>query len=310
MKASIEKSLAPGTIKNRAGQAEIYLKFMVAYGFNYLEPQISDLMMFYQFLGNTFASPATVKNHISGAKNWVQLHCGNVNNFGAQEIGMMSKSILENSNHIPSPAAPLTTQDMRGICIYIDALDNPHPAFKAAILLAFATFLRVSNVLSPSRTSWGGAHTLLAQDIQLHKDTLLVTIRSTKTIRHGVPRRLTVIPVSDVRFCPVRAWIRYHDTLQPCPLGPAFMFNENTPLTPGPVVNLMRTALKKMGSRKVSKVSFHSLRRGGAQTAAQNGATQEQIMEHGTWKSNAGVEAYLKKDTRMVPAILASTLAK
>lgn len=98
--------------------------------------------------------------------------------------------------------------------------------------------------------------------------------------------------------------------IRPCPVGPAFMLDDSTPLTPGPVVTVMRAALHKAGVRFPSRVSFHSLRRGGAQTAAKNGATKQEIMQHGTWKSPAGVEAYLKPDPRTVPAILAKTLAK
>lgn len=310
MTQTIQRSLAPGTRKNRRVQAVLYLKFMIVYGFDYLAPQITDLSMYYQFLANTFPAPATVKNHLSGAKNWVQLHQGDARNFAAQEISMMSKSILEGSAHVPSPASPITPEDIKSICLYIDSMFNPHPAFKAAILLAFATFLRVSNVLSPTRTSWGRAHTLMARDIQAYETKLIVAIRSTKTRRHGLPHLLTVMAVPDIRFCPVAAWWNYYNTLQPCPLGPAFMLKEDTPLTPGPVVNLMRTALNKAGKPKSAKVSFHSLRRGGAQTAAKNGATQEQMMHHGTWKSTSGVEAYMEKDTRIVPAILARTLAK
>lgn len=103
-----DRALAPGTVKNREAQAYLYIKFMVAYGLNYLSPEISDLAMYYQFLSNTFKSPATVKNHVSGAKTWVQLHQGNIQHFVAQELGLMSKSIVERSEHVPNPAAPLS----------------------------------------------------------------------------------------------------------------------------------------------------------------------------------------------------------
>lgn len=305
----MDRALAPGTVKNRQAQAFLYIKFMLAYDLDYLSPQISDLAMYYQFLGNTYNSPASVKNHVSGAKAWVQLHRGNIQHFSAPELNMMSKSITEDSSHVPCPAAPLTPEDIRSICQYIDSMESPHPAYKASILLGFATFLRVSNILSPSLTSWGGSHTLLAQDIRLVDQRLLVIIRSTKTRRHGKPHVLEVFPVQDTSVCPVVAWRRYYNQVRPCPLGPAFMINDNTPLTPGPVVRLMRAAVMTNNKRS-RNISFHSLRRGGAQTAAKYGATQEQIMDHGTWKSVAGVEAYVKKDPRMVPAILARTLAK
>lgn len=309
MRETMDRSLAPGTIRNRLNQAKIYIKFMLSYGFDYMNPGIMELTMFAQFLSNSFAAPTTVKNHMSGAKNWVQLHCGHIENFGAQELAMMSKSILEKSAHVPSPASPITSEDMKVICAYIDSLKNPHPAYKAAILLAFSTFLRVSNVLSQSLSAWGGEHTLQASNIRINGDSLLVTIRSTKTRRHGAPHFLQVFPAHNIRTCPVQAWTAYVRTVRPCPLGPAFMLDDHTPLTPGPVVNLMRKAITKNGQIRKGRISFHSLRRGGAQTAVNNGATKLQIMNHGTWKSTSGVEAYIKPDSRIVPAILAGTLA-
>lgn len=310
MRDTIDRSLAPGTVKNRLSQAALYIKFMVSYGFDYLNPDITQLAMYYQFLGNSYQSPATVKNHASGAKAWVELHRGNIQHFSAQELGMMSKSIVEGSGHITNQAAPISPTDIKVICAYIDALEGAHPAFKAAILLAFATFLRVSNVLSPAVSSWGGSHTLLAKDIIEVDKGLMVIIRSTKTRRQGKPHILSVLRTPLQSMCPVHAWKVYYNMVRPCPLGPAFMLDDECPLTPAPVVNLIRTALNKMGRQTASRVSFHSLRRGGAQTAAKNGATIEQIMQHGTWKSNSGVETYLKPDPRMVPSIIARTLAE
>lgn len=74
-------------------------------------------------------------------------------------------------------------------------------------------------------------------------------------------------------------------------MGPAFMINDSTPLTSSPVVAVMRKALANAGRVLPAKVSFHSLRRGGAQLAARNGASQEEIMSHGTWASKGGVKA-------------------
>lgn len=70
------KALALGTIKNRDAQAKLYLKFMLRYEFNYLNPSITALAMYSQFWANTYPSPATAKNHFSGVRSWVTLHGG------------------------------------------------------------------------------------------------------------------------------------------------------------------------------------------------------------------------------------------
>lgn len=309
MRGTYDKALAPGTLKNRQNQAAVYLKFMMAYGFDHLHPTITQLSMYSQFLANSYSSPATTRNYLSGARSWLLLHGGSVQPFASPELAMMSKSITDHSTHVPDPAAPLTPQDIKLICSFIDQNPGLPPAIKPAILLAYACFLRVSNVLSPSTTSWGGRHTLMAKDVISDGDSIYVLVRSTKTRRSGQPHVIPVYRNLNPTLCPVLAWRRYCDILHPCPLGPAFMADPSTPLTPAHVVPLIRKALKDVGSPKATKVSFHSLRRGAAQAAAAAGASTQDIMYHGTWRSKTGVSHYIQVKPRMVPSILASTLA-
>lgn len=90
MRRTFDRALAPGTKKNREIQAKMYIKFMLAYQFNFLAPSIAQLAMYTTFLGNSYSSPATIKNYMSGAKAWVYEHGGNLNGFLATEIPLMS----------------------------------------------------------------------------------------------------------------------------------------------------------------------------------------------------------------------------
>lgn len=159
---------------------ELYLKFMLLYHFDFMAPSTTELGMYYQFLSNSFSAPGTAKNHLSGVKSWLQLHQGFIGSFSSLDLSMVIKSVSEKSLHVPSQAPPITERDIRTICEYIQ-VHPQHPGIKAAILLAFSTFMRVSNVLSPSTTSTGGRHTLKVNDIVLTPEGLKVIIRSTKT---------------------------------------------------------------------------------------------------------------------------------
>lgn len=205
-------------------------------------------------------------------------------------------------------APAITAADIRTICVYIRQHPQ-HPAIKAEILLAYSTFMRVLNVPSPSTNSIGGRHTLRVNDITISDQGLHVVKRSTKTRRNRVPRIIQVFRSPDTLVCPVRAWTDYLSLIQPCPLGPAFMLDPSTPLTSPSVVGVMRKALADSHSSKIHPVSFHSLRRGGVQSAAANGASLQQLMYHGTWASKNGIKAYVKSSPTIVPAILAKTLA-
>lgn len=96
--------------------------------------------------------------------------------------------------------------------------------------------------------------------------------------------------------------------MNPCPIGPAFMLDDHTPLVSRNVVDVMNAALKQVVPGQ-SKISMHSLRRGGTQTAANKGASNQHLMVHGTWKSAKGLKHYLPKKKNPVPHIIANSLA-
>lgn len=309
MRESFNNALAPGTLKNQRIQATLYLKFMLSYRFNYLFPDVANIAMYSQFLANSYTSPSSIRNYLSGAKNWVRLHMGDIQPFLAYELGTLVKSYTAKSQHIPDKAAPLLPSDVWVICLFIDSNHQIPKAIKPAILFAYSAMLRVSNILSPALQVWGGPHTLQAADVITTKDSITLVIRSTKTLHGPKPALIEILPTGDPVTCPWTAWINYKNSVNPCPIGPAFVLAQGIPLTTAPVVTVMREALRLAGHPDPSSVSFHSLRRGGAQTAVHTGAPEQQIMDHGLWKSKSGLAAYLPPQPRMVPRILARALA-
>lgn len=157
---------------------------------------------------------------------------------------------------------------------------------------------------------WGGAHTLRAGDVWVTVTGLKVVVRSTKTIkRNATPTLLHVYPAYDDSVCPVRAWILYLRTVSPPSSGPAFLDHLNRPLTAGPVVSAIRSALTEAGYPNALKYSMHSLRRGAVQQAELLGASHEEIMSHGLWRSQAGLSHYTTPASAQVARLLASNLA-
>lgn len=266
--------------------------------------------MYAKFLGNSFASPASVKNYLSGAKSWVTHHCGNPSAFLSQEAAEVVKYIASNSKHIPMPAYPLTTGDLKTICEFLDTRPCVPPAIKACILVGFSSFLRASNITSPTLQTWGGVHTLRVCDIIDNNAGLDLVVHSTKTFTCNKPIILRVLPVDNPTLCPVNSWRRYKDSVKPWELGPAFMLNAAVPLTTRPVVEIMRLALASAGHPSYHLVSMHSLRRGGAQLAANAGANDDALMMHGTWKTKSGLKPYINQHQSIVPQIIAESLAK
>lgn len=97
---------------------------------------------------------------------------------------------------------------------------------------------------------------------------LVLSVCSTKTLSGCEPFFIQIMPAQDQTLCPIRAWNDYLNSTKPCPIGPAFILDSGLPLTTKPVVGIMRLALKEAGYLAFNSVSMHSLRRGGARTAA------------------------------------------
>lgn len=282
---------------------------MIVYGFNYLNPSVAEISMYSQFLANSFSSPASVRNYLSGAKTWVQHHIGNVQSFQSYELSSMLKHVTSTSQHVPVQAAPLAPHHIKIICNFLDRNSNFPVAVKPCLLIAFASFLRASNMVSPTLTSRGGPHTLQASDIIKFGDILVLRVSSSKTSKGPKPVFVEIFPNSSPVCCPVQAWLNYKQKINPCPIGPAFVTDAGCPLTTAPVVLAIRLALSASGHPDPSVFSFHSLRRGGAHTAASQGATSDQLMSHGLWKSRSGLASNLPKSPRTVPSCMARSLA-
>lgn len=263
--------------------------------------------MFARFLGNSFKSPSTVKNYMSGARTWIINHKGSIQPFMSPQVADVIKGVEKLSSHVATQAFPLSPAHIQIICTFIDLSPSIPLGVKPAILLSYASFLRASNVLSPTMSGWGGPHTLKACDVRSSKNGLYIIVRSSKTIK-SKPVILEVFHSPSLFMCPVKAWYTYKSALCPLNSGPAFMLSPNTPLTPRHVVRVMRLALKWAGVPNSSSVSMHSLRRGAGQAAQASGAGQHDLLAQGTWRSKSVLNSYLRPQT-IVPRLMASILA-
>lgn len=292
MLQSYSGSIAPGTAANRLTQAKTYVCFSLIYQFAPLNPSSPELCMYIQYLKNSFAAPTTVKNYLSGARTWMAEHGGDLSPFSSPEYRQLTTGLTKRSHHVPSRAAPLGWEHIRRIVSYLDSTPGVPLAVKPCILIGYYTFLRSSNLLSPTMSAWGGSHTLAVQDLVLSDDGLEISIRSTKTKSDPKPIK-TLIPWTPDHFiCPASAWFKYVTKIKPWALGPAFLTDDGFPLTPRHVVGFMRAALKDWTNLVPSSISLHSLRRGAVHSAALQGLPLDLIKERGMWRSDSGIAPY------------------
>lgn len=246
--------------------------------------------MFAQYLANIYPSISTVRNYISGAKNWILEHNGNMSSFLSHELNVTLKSLAKSSTHVVKRATPLSVDNILLICRFIDAHSEIPPAVKPCILIGFSCYLRSSNLLSPLGADWAGPHTLLRRHVAEISGGLKISILSTKT--RSTPYSLFVPTNNIPRLCPVLAWNKYISAVSPDLSGPAFVVNQFSTLSAHVVVSIMKQALKATPNVDIEGISMHSLRRGAVQTAESSGADLPDIMDRGGWASKAGIKPY------------------
>ena len=255
-------------------------------------PTLSPILHYTQFLANSFTSVASIKNYLSGAKTFVTNAGGDYSPFTSRIIPDILRGITRLSTHVPTPAASLDPITVKRMCDVMWALGPDARIARAAVLFAFATFLRQSNFLY---TSTGATHMLTRGDITPAPYGLAVHVASTKTILRTHPVIIPVHRIPDCKYCPVDAYLAAKAST-PAPLSaPLFLIGSGRPLTPTGLAGLMRTALNVVGRRPGGgKVTVHSLRRSGARAAATGDCGRSDVMLHGTWRG-AGVDAYVPR---------------
>ena len=152
---------------------------------------------------------------------------------GGGEIGLPPAA--ETLQHTACQAPPLRPPHLLALIRFLISLGPSTLIPVAALLVGYFSFLRQSNLVSPSAADWGGPHTLRRRDIRPHALGLSLLVRSSKTIKSPQQMTQLVVPfVPGSPLCPVAAWSR---AARACPAPdstPAFMAGADTPLMSGP----------------------------------------------------------------------------
>ena len=280
---------------------------MIVYDFDYLYPSLTSCLLYIQCLVNSFKNITSVKNYISGAKTFVAGAGGDPAAFTAPLVATIIRGAARLSTHVPAPALPISKTMLIRLCLALRQLGPDGRIALAAVLFGVTTFLRQCNFL-PTTPRGGGPHLIRRGDIRLERGAILVRVRSTKTrLPHQGPITLMIAPAKNSSLCPVAA-CSWAWRAAPAPPGaPLFLLSSSgSPLTSASLVLLVRSVLRALGHHNPGGVSLHSLRRTGAQLAADCGIPDAEVMAHGTWTSGA-FRAYVSRPaSSSVPAALAT----
>lgn len=301
-------ALAPRTWQNKAAHVRVYIDFCHQNKLRPSSPSTYDLMSFLLFLSDRLRSPGAILNYFSSVKVWVRSTAGGGAAFEAPELSTFKRGILKMSKHVVARATPVSPREFKAIILALSNMSPKPHVIIIALLIAYLTLIRQSNIANISVGATGSPHVLKAKDIRRRKGALSVTLRSSKTRSSSDPPVVFRLPaIIGSPCCPVAAWDNYSRVVTLLPESPAFLLADGTKLTLTTLTRALRVA--SYSAFGVDKgLTLHGLRRGATQACQGAGLTLDQLMAAGTWRSSA-VNSYLRAfHISAAPAALATLL--
>ena len=265
----------------------------MAAGLSLHQVDIHILLAFMEFLVQNGLSQTTIANYMAAVRAYHIVYQLPTAPFTDQSIQFFQKSLRINASLKPIKRNPLTVDLLFQIVQECQKLPFPL-IFVPLYLLTFFSFLRISNILPHSTTSFDKTRQLARADIILQDQGAVVLVKWSKTIQNRRDVATVSIPsLGKSPLCPINA-LRSMLTLIPgSDNDPLFRLPKAKGLIP--LTDLVARKHLKDVCRLLqvsNPITFHDFRRGGAAWAFQNGVPLEQIMKHGTWRSDA-VWSYL-----------------
>ena len=305
-------AIRPHTRAQYQRQFRLYIAFLLARGIRVLDG-VTSVLLFLEFLAAQSMSSRVICNYISALKHYFLRYSWRAYVLEANVITNMLRGIKLSVHKPPTPKPLFTLQQLSEIsrlCYYF-----PSPAaFRAAYLVAFFGFFRISNIAPPFRSSFDPTKQLLRSEVLFAHPGCHLPVKWAKNIQAPERALWCKLPsLSDPLLCPVTAIEELLRSVPAPPSGPLFTLLDGTPLSQSALRKRLTSILQVMRLPPIS-FGFHTFRRSAASIAFNAQVLLQAIQIHGHWRSDA-VWSYISANTSQslqVPLafqnIVASTL--
>ena len=264
----------------------IFLAFLVAAGLSSCQVNHSCLLAFMEYLYRNQFSPANIQNHMAGIRAQFILHNLDTTPFQHPQIQYFYKALKINRPLQPRSHTYIDVPLLSSLV----ALTQTFPlVYKSLLLVAYFSFLRLSNLFPHTVGSFDPTRQLARGDMLFSNQGATLLIKWSKTLQTRSDIRTIPLPwLRDSPLCPVTSLYTLLQTQSGTTNDPVFRISRSHGLVPltNSVARKYLTSLSAM-LHLAPKLTFHDFRRSGATWAFQHGVPLQQIMHHGTWKSDA-----------------------
>ena len=293
----MQQAFAESTRRSYAAMFRMFLAFLV---FLNIQPTLissTHVLAFLEFLVFNKVSHSQIANYLSAIKSKYAMLSLSTAPFFDQRIKYFTKAVAR--------CAPLTIKlkaiiEPPLLVQIIDQCQFFHMGFvfKAAILLAYFAFLRISNLVPHTISSYDPLKQLARADVFFAHPGAHILLKWSKTMQMNNSIRVIKIPALGASpLCPVSA---LQDLLGNTPdqsnnhLFQIKCYKKWVPLTDTRLRKIFASILSSLHLSK-SNITFHSLRRSGATLVFNSSVPIQDIQSHGTWTSEC-VWSYITQD--------------
>ena len=283
---------APGTLRNLRSQWKSYYHFCEQYTLGPLPASPQTLSSYASVLACRTSSFNYILNHLNVVR-LLHLYEGfPTESFNSFDLTLTKKGLKRLLGTSSRQKYPMTPNILVSIHCSLDLTAPAQAALWALFTTAFFSFLRKSNLVAASASSFNCDMHLTRQDIKFTDSGALLRIKWSKTRQFQEGIHIIPLPsIPNSSLCPVSA-IRHYFALVPAPpVAPLFCIPVGrspgfTPLTASYFTTSLKSLLASLGLNPAN-YSPHSFRRGGATYAYQAGVPEHLIKLHGDWRSDA-----------------------
>ena len=293
------QSFRPATQRTYSRMFQDFLGFLVASGLSLGQVNIYILLAFLQYLHSNALTATNICNYLAGIRAFFILHGLPTDIFQDHRIQMFVKSLKINRPLMIKSNPVFSTDMLTHIVLQSQKFEFSH-IFTPLYLLAFYSFLRLSNIVPHSFMSFDVSRHPARGDVIFAQTSAVVILKWSKTNQLRNKVNYVTIPVlPHSPLCPV---VALKTMIQKIPAGkndPLFLIPKRgqfLPLTDSMVRKHLKRVLKALGWEN-QKYTFHTFRRSGASWAHDHGVPIQAIKDQGTWSSDC-VYRYISSDTQ------------
>ena len=252
---------------------------------------VDTILAFLEFLVQNGSRAHTLNSYLSVFNHYFKLFDIDTAHVSHRKVQLFIKSVSMNSAYVPKHKAIITIPTLLTL---IQACDNIAfgQVYKAAFLLAFFAFLRLSNIAPVTSKSFDPTRHFLRGDIMQSSS------------KHQV---IQIPLIRNSPLCPVSA-LKVLLQSTPAPKSaPLFLLPRASGLSvlTSPMISSSLSNLLSSLGLNPAHYGFHSFRRSGVSWAADHNVPLQNLKAHGGWSSSA-INCYLKH-TPKAASTVAST---